>query len=78
MTMNTQLAVTGELAHIYMKDGQKLFAVVLNDLDEPSSFDEEVRYVRPGNLSSWLETSDESLIEKLDPDHVDGIDLYLK
>lgn len=76
--MESQIAVSGELAHIFMKDGQKLFAVILNDLDEPTCFDDEVRFVRPGNLSHWLETADESLIEIIDPDHVDGIDLYLK
>lgn len=76
--MHPQIAVTGELAEIQMKSGQKLFAVVLNDLDEPLSFDEAIRFVRPGNLSHWLETADESLIEVIDPEHVDGIDLYLK
>jgi hypothetical protein len=30
------------------------------------------------NLSNWLETSDEGLVEVINSDHVDGIDLYLK
>ncbi len=72
------LTISGELAQIFMKDGRSLFAVLLNDLDEPDTFDKEVRYVRPTNLSTWLETSDDGLVEVLDPEHIDGIDLYLK
>jgi hypothetical protein len=68
----------GELAQIFLKNGQKFFGVLLNDLDSPESFDHEVRYVKPSNLSNWLETSDEGLVEIVDADHVDGIDLYLK
>lgn len=72
------LTISGELAQIFMKDGKTLFAILLNDLDEPDTFDKEVRYVKPGNLSTWLETSDEGLVEVLDPEYIDGIDLYLK
>jgi hypothetical protein len=34
--------------------------------------------VQTSKFSDWLETSDESLVEVVDPEHVDGIDLYLK
>jgi len=68
----------GELAQIFLKNGQKFFGILLNDLETPESFDHEVRYVKPANLSSWLETSDEGFVEVLDSEHVDGIDLYLK
>lgn len=68
----------GELAQIFMKDGKHYFGILLNDLEQPESFDEEVRFVKTSNFSTWLETSDESLVEVIDPEHVDGIDLYLK
>lgn len=76
--MEMPLTVSGELAQIFLKNGKNFFGILLNDLDSPESFDHEVRYVKPSNLTSWLETSDEELIEVIDPDHVDGIDLYLK
>lgn len=68
----------GELAQIFLKNGKQYFGVLLNDLDNPDSFDHEVRFVTTSNFSSWLETSDEGLVEVVDADHVDGIDLYLK
>ena len=68
----------GELAQIFLKDGNHLFGILLNDLDCPESFDHEVRYVKTANFSSWLETSDDSLVEIVDPEHIDGIDLFLK
>ncbi len=74
----TLSASGGELAEIFLKNGKKLFGILLNDLESPESFDHEVRYVKPANLSSWLETSDEGLVEVIDSEHVDGIDLYLK
>ena len=68
----------GELAQIFMKDGSTMMAILLNDIEAPESFENEVRCVRTSNVSEWLETSDEELVEVLDPDHIDGIDLYLK
>lgn len=77
--MHTQVIEQGgELAQIFMKSGKHHFGILLNDLEEPESFDHEVRFVKTSNFSTWLETSDESLVEVIDPDHVDGIDLYLK
>lgn len=72
------LTISGELAQIFLKDGRTFFGILLNDLEEPDTFEEEVRYVKSSNLSNWLETSDEGLVEIIDPDHIDGIDLYLK
>jgi hypothetical protein len=34
--------------------------------------------VKSANYTEWAETADEGLVEVADPDHVDGIDLYLK
>lgn len=68
----------GELAQIFLKNGQKFFGILLHDLEAPDSFDHEVRFVKPSNLSSWLETSDEGFVEVVETEHVDGIDLYLK
>ena len=79
--MNMEIELTpsgGELAEIFLKNGKKFFGILLNDLDSPESFEYEVRYVKPANLSNWLETSDEGLVEVVNSDHVDGIDLYLK
>lgn len=76
--METPLTVSGELAQITMKDGTSLFAVLLNDIENPEDYANGIRYVRSNNLSLWLETDDEGLVEIIDPDHVDGIDLYLK
>lgn len=76
--MQTVMESGGELAQIFLKDGKHLFGILLNDLDCPESFDQEVRYVKTANFSSWLETSDDSLVEVVDPEHIDGIDLFLK
>lgn len=78
MKMNMQLAITGELAQIYMKDGRYFFGILLNDLETSDVIEDEIRYVRPSNLSDWLETADEGLVQVVETDHVDGIDLYLK
>jgi hypothetical protein len=76
--MNTIMEQGGELAQIFLKDGRSHMGILLNDLDEPESFDHEVRYVKSSNFSQWLESSDEGLVETVDPEHIDGIDLYLK
>lgn len=76
--MGMTLSPSGELARIFMKNGQHFFGILLNDLEIPDSFDHEVRYVKSINLTTWLETSDEGCVEILDREHVDGIDLYLK
>lgn len=76
--MQTVIESGGELAQIFLKNGKKFFGVLLNDLECPDAFDKEVRFVTTSNFSNWLETSDEGLVEVVDPDHVDGIDLYLK
>ncbi len=76
--MNTATEQRGELAQIFLKNGRSHMGILLNDLDEPESFDHEVRYVKSSNFSQWLESSDEGLVEIVDPEHIDGIDLYLK
>jgi len=68
----------GELARIFFKDGQNFFGILLNDPSAPDAFENEVRFVKSSNYSEWVETSDEGLVEVADPEHVDGIDLYLK
>lgn len=75
---NTFTQSSGALAEIFLKNGKKFFGILLNDLETPDSFDHEVRYVKPENHSHWIETADGELIERLDTEHVDGIDLYLK
>lgn len=69
---------SGELAQVFLKNGKNYFGVLLNDLNEPECFDHEVRLVQTSKFNDWLETSDEGLVETIDPEHIDGIDLYLK
>lgn len=76
--MEMTLKSSGELAQIFLKNGQHFFGIVLNDFNSPESFENEVRYVQPSNHTHWLETSDEGLVEIVETGHVDGIDLYLK
>lgn len=75
MTLN---AGTGELAQFVLKNGEKFFGILLDALDPEEGPGDEIRYIKPANLSTWIESSDEGLVEMIETDHVDGIDLYLK
>jgi hypothetical protein len=52
--------------------------LLLNDVDRPDAFDDGVKFVPHNNVSTWLESFSNELVEILHTDHVEGIDLFMK
>lgn len=71
-------AGTGELAHVFLKNGEQRTGILLNDINNPESFEGGIRIVSHQHIASFLEQQDESLVEVFDPQQLDGVDVYLK
>lgn len=69
---------TGELAKIFLKNGKQRTGVLLNDVNNPDSFDNGVQFVSHDNIGNFLSNPDNSLIEIYQADAVEGIDIYMK
>ena len=77
--MITQLTTgTGELAHVFLKSGEQRTGILLNDINNPDSFENGIRFVSHQHIGSFLEKQDESYVETYDPQQIDGVDVYLK
>jgi hypothetical protein len=70
--------MNGEMARIFMKNGRQQMGLLLNDVDRPDAFDDGVKFVPHNNVSTWLESFSNELVEILHTDHVEGIDLFMK
>ncbi len=68
----------GEMARIFLKDGNEKTGLLLNDIENPAAFDEGVKYVPHNKVGDWLETFSTDHIQTLESDLVDGIDLFMK
>jgi hypothetical protein len=71
-------AGAGELAHIYLKNGEQRTGILLNDINNPESFEGGLRLISHQHIASFLEHRDETLVETFDPEQLDGVDVYLK
>jgi hypothetical protein len=69
---------TGEMARIFLKDGNEKMGLLLNDVDNPDTFDEGVRFVPHNKVGEWFDTFSTEYIQVLQPELVDGIDLFMK
>ncbi len=68
----------GEMAKIFLKDGNQKTGLLLNDINREDAFDEGVMYVPHQNVGEWLKSFSNEFIQILQPETVDGIDLFAK
>jgi hypothetical protein len=74
-----EIAVTkGEMARIFLKDGQIQMGLLLNDVESKDAFDEGVRFIPHNNVGDWLKSFSTEFVQILSAETVDGIDLYMK
>ena len=69
---------TGEMARIFLKDGNEKMGLLLNDVDNPDTFDEGVQFIPHDKVGAWYESFCTDYIQILQPELVDGIDLLMK
>jgi hypothetical protein len=74
----SKLPTTGEMARIFLKDGNQQMGLLLNDVDREDAFDEGVKFVPHQNVGEWLKSFSNDFIRVLQPETVDGIDLIMK
>ncbi len=70
--------VTGEMARIFLKDGNQKMGLLLNNVEQPDAFDEGVHFVPHNKVGEWLESFSNDCIQVLNAEAVDGIDLFMK
>lgn len=75
--MNT-IASNGEMARIFLKDGNQQMGLLLNDVDREDAFDEGVKFIPHNNVGEWLKSFSQEFVQVLNAESVDGIDLYMK
>ncbi|CAN5265756.1 hypothetical protein BH09BAC5_BH09BAC5_12830 [soil metagenome] len=68
----------GEMARIFLKDGNQKTGLLLNDVEREDAFDKGVIFIPHNNVGAWLESFSKDFIQILQPETVDGIDLYSK
>ena len=69
---------SGEMARIFLKDGNEKMGLLLNDVDNPNTFDEGVKFIPHDKVGKWFENFSMDFIQILKPELVDGIDLIMK
>lgn len=72
------IATTGQMARIFLKDGNRQVGLLLNDVDREDAFDEGVKFIPHHKTGEWLESFSTDHIEVLSAESVDGIDLFMK
>ena len=72
------IATTGQMARIFLKDGNRQVGLLLNDVDREDAFDEGVKFIPHHKTGEWLESFSNDHIEVLSAESVDGIDLFMK
>jgi hypothetical protein len=69
---------TGQMARIFLKDGNRQMGLLLNDVDREDAFDEGVKFIPHHKTGEWLQSFSNDFIEVLNAEAVDGIDLFMK
>ena len=64
-----------DLACVYFKNGLRRFGMLLN---APTTNEHPVRFIHHANTGRFLATGDDSLVEHLMTDEIEGIDLFMK
>lgn len=68
----------GELARVFLKNGQQRMGILLQDTTAPDCFDQGVHLLSHERVGTYLEQPDASLVDVYPPELVDAIDIYLK
>ncbi|CAN5266201.1 hypothetical protein BH09BAC5_BH09BAC5_12880 [soil metagenome] len=68
----------GEMANIFLKDGNQKTGLLLNEVNREDAFDKGVIFSPHNNVGAWLESFSKDFILILQPETVDLIDLYAK
>jgi hypothetical protein len=76
-TMST-VATNGEMARIFLKDGNQKMGLLLNDVDREGAFDDGVKFIPHNRVGEWLESFSQEFVQVLNAESVDGIDLFMK
>jgi hypothetical protein len=72
------VTTNGEMARIFLKDGNQQMGLLLNDVEREDAFDEGVKFIPHHKVGEWLKSFSQEFIQILNPETVDGIDLYAK
>ena len=72
------MVTTGQMARIFLKDGNRQVGLLLNDVEREDAFDEGVKFIPHHKTGQWLESFSNDYIEVLSAEAVDGIDLFMK
>jgi hypothetical protein len=70
--------LSGEMARIFLKDGNEKMGLLLNDVENPDTFDEGVKFIPHNKVGEWYKSFSQDCIQVLEPELVDGIDLFMK
>jgi len=70
--------MTGEMARIYLKNGESKTGLLLNDVEDPNTFDEGVKFIPHHKISDWYDSFDVTCICTMEPEAVEGIDVLMK
>jgi hypothetical protein len=71
-------AMNGEMARIFLKDGNQQMGLLLNDVEREDAFDEGVKFIPHNKVGEWLQSFSSDFIQVLKAELVDGIDLIMK
>lgn len=72
------VTTNGEMARIFLKDGNQQMGLLLNDVEREDAFDEGVKFIPHHKVGEWLKSFSQDFIQVLRADTVDGIDLFMK
>jgi hypothetical protein len=70
--------MNGEMARIFLKDGNQQMGLLLNDVEREDAFDEGVKFIPHNKVGEWLQSFSSDFIQVLKAELVDGIDLIMK
>ncbi|MGL4599008.1 MAG: hypothetical protein ACRCYO_15930 [Bacteroidia bacterium] len=67
--------MNSDLACVYFKNGQRRFGMLLQSNEQA---EQAFRFVHHANTGKFLSTADDSLVEHLLEEEIEGIDLFMK
>ncbi|TND07672.1 MAG: hypothetical protein FD123_2991 [Bacteroidetes bacterium] len=68
----------GELARVFLKNGEQRMGILLNDTENPDSFDNGVHLLAHDQVGAYLSNPDQQLVDVYPSEQVDAIDIYMK
>ncbi len=70
--------ISPEPAKITLKDGSQTTGLLLNNINDPSSFETGIHFVPNSRLDEWLQELNRAAVNILDPLQIESIDVYMK